>query len=45
MFKIKSSISGSLIVPKIESAAAVYEFKNAITYTLTNRNKKNKADK
>jgi hypothetical protein len=42
MFQIKNSISGSLVVPKIESHSAVDEFKNAIIFTSNNKNKDNK---
>jgi hypothetical protein len=36
MFKIKNSISGSLVIPKIESPSAADEFKNAIVFSLSN---------
>jgi len=42
MFQIKNSISGSLVVPKIESHSAVDEFKNAIIFTSKSKNKDNK---
>lgn len=37
MFKIKNSISGSIVIPKIESPSAVDEFKNAIVFSYSNR--------
>ena len=32
MFQIKNTVSGSLVIPKIESPSAVDEFKNAIVF-------------
>ena len=36
MFQIKNTVSGSLVIPKIESPSAVDEFKNAVVAPRSN---------